>query len=66
MIQLETTLTQLNDLFEALGTWQEVARRIQFNRATINKWFAGTRVPCQQTREYIAIDHHAIVRRRQA
>ena len=66
MIKLETTLKQLNDLFHALGTWQEVANRIQFNRATINKWFAGTRIPCHQTREYIAIDHHSIVRRRQS
>lgn len=64
MIKLETTLTQLNDLLEALGTWQEVARWIQFNRATINKWFAGTRIPCQQTREYIAIDHERMCRRR--
>lgn len=56
-IKLETTLNQLNDLFEALGTWKEVARRIQFNRATINKWFNGKRVPSRNTRAHIALVH---------
>ena len=64
MIKLETTLNQLNDLFHALGTWQAVANVTMFNRATINKWFAGTRVPSQDTRKSIAIDHDFVCRRR--
>lgn len=64
MIKLETTLKQLNDLFGALGTWQAVANRIHYNRATVNKWFSGKRVPGQDTREYIAFRHALVCRKR--
>ena len=64
MIQLETTLKQLNDLFEALGTWQEVADTLCYNRATVNKWFSGKRIPTQETRDYIAYMHVRVDGRR--
>ena len=66
MIQLETTLKQLNDLFHALGTWQAVANQIGYNRATVNKWFAGTRVPGQLTREIIDLELCIVTRGRRA
>jgi len=41
--QTEKALRQLNQLYRHYGTWVSVARAINVNRATINKWFAGTR-----------------------
>lgn len=63
MIKLETTLNHLNDLFEALGTWQAVANQIGYNRATVNKWFAGTRVPDDLSREIVDLEHYNLVRK---
>ena len=57
MIKLETTLNQLNEMFHELGTWQSVADSTGFNRATINKWFAGTRVPSDCSRWLIDRAH---------
>jgi|GEM_PF-5070028 len=48
------TLNQLNQLFRILGTWQMVACATGFNRATLNKWFAGTRIPTKESRDEVA------------
>jgi transcriptional regulator with XRE-family HTH domain len=48
------TLKQLNDLYRICGTWQDVALEIGYNRATINKWFSGKRIPSHETRMWIA------------
>lgn len=66
MIKLETTLKQLNDMFYVLGTWQAVADQIGYNRATVNKWFSGTRVPDDLSREIVDLEHYNLVRRRRA
>lgn len=41
--QTVKTLKNINRLYEILGSWQQVANEIGVNRATVNKWFAGTR-----------------------
>ena len=45
--QTRKTLHNLNRLYLYLGTWKAVADWAWVNRATVNKWFAGTRKPCQ-------------------
>lgn len=64
-MKLETTLKQLNALFARLGTWQRVASALGYNRATINKWFAGTRKPTAETRGNVDELHRMYCRRQQ-
>lgn len=58
-IKLETTLKQLNGLFDKLGTWKNVSYVIQYNRATVNRWFSGDRTPTASTRRQIYLWHKA-------
>lgn len=45
MIKTDKTLNNLNRIYRHLGTWQAVADWVGVNRATVNKWFAGTKSP---------------------
>ena len=54
------TLNQLNRLYRILGTWQGVADETGINRATVNRWFAGTRQISEESagRVAMALDWH--------
>ena len=54
------TLKNLNSLFRIIGKWQDVADTIGRNRATVNKWFAGTRTPSPDNRILIARVERAV------
>ena len=53
----QNTLHRLNRIYLKLGYWQDVAGRMAVNRATINKWFAGTRTPNRTSREIVKLVH---------
>lgn len=57
----ETTLRKLNRLYRILGTWQAVANEIGVNRATVNKWFAGTKGISPRSQEIVSLTLDVLV-----
>ncbi len=47
-------LKQLNGIYSVCGTWAAVAYVTGYNRATINRWFAGTRGASDYTKLWIS------------